>query len=127
MDQTLEGDLMILEGTESFFPYDPEDETIASRLALLNLHPTAPLWGKGGVLPSAETLAIEKEILEDFQPICQALEEKDLSMQRRSLRMVVNDLHWDFSYQEKEALTLSFSLRRGGFATAVLKELVNVS
>lgn len=122
-NQILEGDLAILEGTESFFPCDAEDESIKPRLDALNLHPSGPLWGKGGALPGSEVLAIEKKVLEDFQPICQALEKNDLSMQRRSLRLVVNDLHWKFSDQGKEALTLRFSLRRGGFATAVLKEL----
>jgi tRNA pseudouridine13 synthase len=126
-NQAVEGDLMILEGTESFFPCDMEDETIKPRLDALNLHPSGPLWGKGGALPGTEVLAIEKKVLEDFQPICQALEKNDLSMQRRSLRLAVNDLHWEFSDQDQDALTLRFSLRRGGFATAVLKELVNLS
>jgi tRNA pseudouridine13 synthase len=125
-DRALEGDLIILEGTESFFLCDVDDDTIKPRLESLNLHPSGPLWGKGGALPDAEALALEKKVLDDFLPICQALEKNDLSMQRRSLRLAVNDLHWEFSDQDKKVLTLRFSLRRGGFATSVLKELVTL-
>ena len=120
----LAGDLMILEGTESFFLYDANDDTVPERLAALNVHPTGPMWGKGGVHPGHDVLAIEGRVLDTFQAVCDALEKKDLTMQRRSLRLVVNDLSWHFDNESEQSVTLCFALRRGGFATSVLSELI---
>lgn len=123
-NQALAGDLIQLDASQSFFGFDGQDVQVAQRVAEHALHPTGPLWGKGGAHPQGESLAIERKVLEDFRPLCLALEEHGLLMQRRSLRLMVNDLTW--SQSDSRQLELSFTLLRGGFATAVLQELLQV-
>lgn len=124
-NQSLPGDLMQIDGSQSFFCFDGLDECVIERVAARGLHPTGPLWGKDGVQPQLESLAIERKVLEDFRPFCVALEENDLVLQRRSLRLLVDDLEWAFA--EEDQLVLTFKLTRGGFATVVLQELLSVT
>lgn len=123
-NQVVPGDVMMLEGGESVFSFDPSDETLANRTEALKIHPTGPLWGKGGKLSAEEAHAIESKALEPFQAICWSLEASNLAMQRRSLRLLINSMHWEWVGDGKKAIVLGFELCRGGFATAVLKELV---
>jgi tRNA pseudouridine13 synthase len=47
-----------------------------------------------------------------------------MEMARRPLRLPVPDLRWDFA--EVDSLRLRFSLPAGAYATAVLREAVEV-
>ena len=47
-----------------------------------------------------------------------------LDQERRALRLTVADLSWEL---EGDSLILSFNLGKGGFATAVLRELIDLS
>lgn len=92
-------------------PLDGEDE------------PSGPLWGRGRPLASGETLALETAVLAEWQEWCHALEHQGLQQERRPLRCVPGNFE---GHQEAQDLLLSFSLPPGQYATAVLRELVEL-
>ncbi len=109
-------DIAVLDGSGSIFTIQNVDETISERCRQLELHPTAPLWGKSEV-----TLDDEHRIAEQFPTIADGLV-NHTNASRRALRLAVRDLQTSLA---GDALTLEFYLTRGGFATAVLRELWN--
>ena len=109
-------DIAVLDGRGSIFTIRNVDETISERCRQLELHPTGPLWGKSEV-----TLDDERRIAEQFPTIADGLV-NHTNASRRALRLAVRDLQTSL---DGNALTLEFYLTRGGFATAVLRELWN--
>jgi tRNA pseudouridine13 synthase len=104
------------QGAESqqnrLFPKDPEF-TI-----------TGPLWGRGRSPVTAEAQALEDEMQQQFPVFCDGLEHGGLSQDRR---MLTSFLYNGQSYWEQNTLILSFTLAAGCYATAVLKELGQIS
>ena len=90
----LPGDLANLDGTGSVFAVEAVTPELESRCAEMDIHPC-------GHLPAIEELRVEAS--------------------NRPLRMRVRELEWAF---EDDALWLEFSLGRGCYATAVLREIV---
>ncbi|MFD2407986.1 tRNA pseudouridine(13) synthase TruD [Azorhizophilus paspali] len=116
------GDLLAFTDSRSFFPAGVE-ECADPRLALLDLHPTGPLWGRatpgrrgdqgaGGcrrpVRGAARRLAGEAGMLHE----------------RRILRLPIDRLAWHYS--AIDILQLEFVLPAGCFATVVVRELVDL-
>jgi len=118
----LEGDVAGLDGSNSIFPVQQLDAELARRAGEGDLHPTGPLWGRGELQTGGEPLAIERQAVADFVLWCKGLEELGMRQERRALRLRVPDLHWRIS---NTTLVLEFTLRRGGFATSVLRECVD--
>lgn len=85
--------------------------------------PSGPLWGRGRPLSSGETLALETAVLARWQDWCHALEHQGLQQERRPLRCLPGNFS---GHQEGQDLVLSFSLPPGQYATAVLRELVEL-
>lgn len=124
-DRPLAGDVMNLDGRHGVFAIDePEAETV-ERARRGEVHPTGPLWGRGGIRPAAAAAAIEQAALADQRWWCEALERFGLDMDRRALRLMVEDL--ELERGTDGSAVLSFGLRSGGFATTVLRELVSVA
>ena len=122
-DQYKEGDVMILDASNSvFIPEKEEESDVINRLAEKALHPTGPLWGQKGLKPVSESGQFEQNCLSATEDICQLLENKGLDHQRRSLRLDVKQLEWEF--MNSKTLELSFELLPGCFATSVLRELI---
>lgn len=96
-NRLLPGDCASLNGTNSVFDVDDVTEDLQARCDEMDIHPT-------GTLPGIKEIGVEAS--------------------RRSLRMRVNDLRWEF---ERGALWLEFSLGKGSYATAVLRETVRLS
>lgn len=64
----------------------------------------------------------------EMQPLLTWLAKQRLSPQRRSMVLMPEALAWELSEELADAtLTLRFELRRGGFATAVLRELLDIN
>lgn len=118
----LPGDVLQLDGRRAWFPADPEDATLEARVAVLEIHPTGPLWGRGAVAVADEALRIETGCLAPFVEIRTGLERAGLEQDRRALRVAVRELRWD--WEADDVLRLSFSLPSGSYATALLRELV---
>lgn len=122
----LPGDIMLLSGTRaSYFLAEAVDETITKRLAEMDIHPTGPLWGKGNSPNTLQSLALEKQVLTEWQIWQTELEKLGLSHERRALRLFPTNFDWQFA--EDNSLTVSFSLPPGSYATAVLRELALIN
>ena len=117
----LEGDIANLNGSGSIFPVADADAEMQQRCRDFDIHPTGPLWGKGAPTTTGEAAELEKQAAENRPDLVAGLE-RTTDESRRALRLVVQDLKWDLN---EESLLLEFSLSRGGFATAVLREILS--
>ncbi len=115
----LEGDRLMINGTSNLSA-ETDRQKITEQLASLLLHPTAPLYGRGRALVDADSLALEADILAADIGWCEGLERAGLSRERRSVRLNLPDLKWQ--WPDESTLELSFSLPPGTFATSVLRE-----
>ena len=114
------GDLASLDGSGSHFRVAAVDDEIRRRLQAFDIHPSGPLWGRGGPESTGRALETELEAAREFQPVADLLAAEGLTQERRALRCAVRDLSVE---ADAGTLTLSFSLGRGQFATAVLREI----
>ncbi len=121
-NRALAGDVMMLEGSHSWFRVPEVTSEIEQRLTAADIHPTGPMWGGGDPAVTDAARILEQEALAGHETLCRGLEANDLKQERRALRLMVGDFTWQWSAQQ--ALTLSFRLPPGTFATAVLRELV---
>ncbi len=120
-NKAIQGDSMMLSGSRSCFHIDAIDEEIRKRVDELDISPTGPLWGRGNSMLTGEAAEVEVDSLSDWLSWKAGLEKAGQKMARRSLRMPVTDLSWD--WPEENQLQLKFSLLPGCYATAVLREL----
>jgi tRNA pseudouridine13 synthase len=122
-DAGLDGEVWMLDGSRSVFGPEPWTPELDARLAAFDIHPTAPLWGRGPLRPTGEAAALEAAALADGDaPALRAgLEAAGLKQERRATRLRPQDLQADWI--DPAALRLRFSLPPGCFATTVLAEL----
>lgn len=118
------GDVMQLAGSSSIFLAEVIDETITERLNTFDIDITGPLWGRGRAANQADSLALENAVLSDWQTWQQGLEQAGLKQERRPLRVLPQELSWEFS---EDSLSLSFFLPAGSYATAVMRELAEIT
>lgn len=123
--QALDGDLLQLDGRNSWFRLTAEEDhsAINARLQAMAIHPTGPLWGRGGSQADAMAAEREHQAVRGRAVLRDGLEAMGLAPDRRALRVRVRELRWQWA---PRSLRLSFSLRAGSFATAVLAELMRV-
>ena len=96
-NRILPGDVVNLDGTRSVFTVDELTPELEQRCNEMDIHPS-------GCLPGISAIGVEPS--------------------SRSLRLRVQDLNWEI---DGDALWLDFSLGRGSYATAVLREIAQVS
>jgi len=121
-DEPLTGEVYMLNGKSACF-IDDDPETNRQRLKAGELNLTGCLWGEGESMASAEVLALEKSVADEFQVFATGLESARIKQERRPLRLMPACFEWSV---EKDTLTLSFELPAGAFATMVLRECVSV-
>ena len=92
----LQGDVANLEGTGSVFAVEEVTAELEQRCHAMDIHPC-------GTLPGFDSVRVEPGT--------------------RALRMRINGLTWEV---EDETLWLEFDIRRGSFATVVLRELASL-
>jgi tRNA pseudouridine13 synthase len=114
------GDLASLDGSASHFRVASADDEICRRLESFDIHPSGPMWGRGDPETSGRALATELEVAREFNAVAELLAAEGLAQERRALRCAIRDLEVE---AEGATVTLSFSLGRGQFATAVLREI----
>lgn len=117
------GDPVGLDGRGSWFIAEAGDAALPERLAALEVHPTGPLWGRGEPPGDGPGAALEHEVAARFREYADGLAAAGLEQERRALRLRVRDLTWSIA---GDVLELSFVLPAGAYATAVLRELVDV-
>ncbi|SNY98897.1 tRNA pseudouridine(13) synthase TruD [Halomonas sp. hl-4] len=118
--QPVNGDTLMLEGTQSVFNVDQVDATLCSRADALDLHPTGPLWGVGNISQQAAG-EYEAALLERYPTLCDGLLRSGVKRGQRALRMCLSEPRLN---REAQSVVLSFGLPRGSFATAVVSELI---
>jgi tRNA pseudouridine13 synthase len=119
----LEGEVWMLDGTRSVFGPEAWTEALADRLAAFDIHPSAPLWGRGELRSSGEARMLEEAALADpgSAALRRGIERAGMLQERRATRLRPGGLGWH--HEDDGSLLLSFTLPPGGYATAVLAEL----
>lgn len=125
-NNAITGDVMLLDNSRSYFLCEEIDDKIIQRLKEHDIHPSGPLWGKGELLSKGEVADLEYALADDFISFDRGLKNARLDQERRSLRLSVKDFHWDYDTHQS-TLNLSFFLPAGGYATAVLREIVRLN
>ena len=118
------GDIANLDGRGSIFPVDALDATLTERAALLDIHPTGPMWGRGEPAAKGRIADLESRVASGFQPACDLTAAAGMDQERRSLRLAVRELGWNRE-PDTSAIVIRFRLTRGSFATTVLRELID--
>ena len=126
-DTPLEGEVWMLAGSRSVFGPEPLCAEIERRLAIFDIHPSGPLWGRGELRSTGDAAAFELAAIAD--PVSlrlrDGLEQAGLKQERRALRLRPADLSW--RWLEPSCLQLEFGLPPGTYATVVLAELGTVT
>lgn len=122
----LEGDMVV--DNDEHLIHDGSPEELDNKIKNFEAHPTAPLFGLKVPLAGSKIGEMEQSILdeekitkEDFE--CSKLPKLGSFGLRRAIRFKL----WDTSAEIKnDALELSFSIPKGSYATAVLREIMKV-
>jgi tRNA pseudouridine13 synthase len=122
-DKPLAGDVCILRGGNSLFCCEQPDADIGLRAGSGDLSPGLPLWGRGTAIASAARWQAYEEVLLEETLLREFLLDQGLDLAWRTARLLPDDFCWEFC--DDDALVLEFRLQPGGFATAVLRELVD--
>lgn len=121
-NRPLAGDILQPEGSRGLFA-EPDEPRARLRVAAGEVHPTAPLPGRGGMASSRACRELEEAVLAPHAAEVEALAAVPVDAARRSTRLLVGELQWQ---RRDNCMELSFSLPAGAFATSVLEELVHV-
>ncbi|AMK77948.1 MULTISPECIES: tRNA pseudouridine(13) synthase TruD [Methylomonas] len=119
--RAINGDVFKLDGSNSCFAGDSNDVSLSARVEQGDIHPTGIMWGRGGKVATAEAGAIENAVIAANASIADGLIAFDLEADRRALRVLPQDLDWQWLDNQ---LKLSFSLPAGSYATALLREII---
>ena len=117
-DQPLLPGPLMLDGTNSYFEGEQGDESLASRLQQLDVHPALPLPGGDEANDGGE--AGEP----DYAVALRTGLATHAKQGMRAARLAVRNLDWSIG---DDRLEMSFQLVAGGFATAVIRELVTTT
>ena len=119
--QILVGDVLQLRGSHSWFVVD-ESEDLAQlqrRLAQQDVLLTAPLIGE----EEKSAVDFEHEIFAQHQALFALMRQERMKAARRPILMHPQYFQWQF---EPNGLRLQFALPAGSYATALIRELVNI-
>ena len=119
----LNGDVFMIDGSHSCFPCDEMDDDIRARLAENALHSTGILFGKGESRLTALAHELEQNVIEKYAELTKGLIAFGLENDRRALRVNISNLTWEF---DGDTLRLQFNLPAGSYATAVLREIIDL-
>lgn len=117
------GDLLAFTDSRSFF-LAVEADCADERLARLDLHPTGPLWGEGSSSAEGYMQLLEARIARAEPALVAWLAKAGMAHERRILRLPIARLTWH--YPAPDILQLAFVLPAGCFATALVRELVDL-
>jgi len=120
-NKAINGDCMILDGSNSFFSIDQIDHEVEKRITEFDVHPSGPLWGRGEPLVRLDALLLENDTLINDRSIQQGLDNANMKMDRRALRMQVDELVYEIF--SPDDIKLKFYLRSGQYATTLLREI----
>ena len=119
--QVLNGDILQLNGSHSWFVVDESEDLaqLQQRLAQQDVLLTAPLIGE----EEKSAVDFEHEIFAQHQALFALMRQERMKAARRPILMQPQQFQWQF---EPNGLRLQFALPAGSYATALIRELVNV-
>jgi tRNA pseudouridine13 synthase len=117
----LPGEMVNLDGSASVFVAPDVTAELRGRCVEQDIHPTGTLWGDGAPRGTGDVALLEAAVAEQYRGYAEGLVAARVQPASRALRLLVHELHWEFA---DDALWLAFDLAKGGFATAVLREIV---
>lgn len=123
-NEVIDGDLAMLDGTQSIFPCENPDTDIEDRVARLDIHPTGPMPGENGTQPTGFAAEMEQVVLQDWPQLIDVLKAQRVQASRRALRLYPKGLEWRIDGSD---LVIAFSLPPGTYATTVLREILVIS
>lgn len=116
------GEVYMLNGKSACFVSESNNEEL-QRMLSKEINLTACMWGEGESMATAEVLALENTIANEFGNLAQGLESTRLKQERRSMRLVPENMSWNIG---TDVLEMNFELPAGTFATMVLRECVDI-
>jgi tRNA pseudouridine13 synthase len=119
----LPGELANLDGSASVFAVEEVDDELVARCNAHDIHASGSLWGVGAPQSTRDVAQLEGEVAHSHAEITAGLIKAKVDASSRALRLRVRDLRWTV---EEGVCWLEFSLRKGGYATTVLREIVHV-
>jgi tRNA pseudouridine13 synthase len=117
----INGELAMLDGTQSIFPCEIPDTDIEERCKRLDIHHTGPMPGDAGTQPTADAAELEQLVLQNWPELTELLKAQRVKAVRRALRLYPAEFEWRFTGTDME---LAFVLPPGTYATTVLREIV---
>ena len=119
--QILVGDVLQLNGSHSWFVVDESEDLaqLQQRLAQQDVLLTAPLIGE----EEKSAVDFEHEIFAQHQALFALMRQERMKAARRPILMHPQHFQWQF---EPNGLRLQFALPAGSYATALIRELVNI-
>lgn len=117
----LSGDVFQLEGSDKWF-VDDGSVDLSERVARADIHPTTALVGAGALSSFGAVAQAEQALLDEHALWCRALADLGLTQERRALRVMAQDMRWQ--WLGEDVLEVAFTLRPGRYATVVLRELL---
>jgi tRNA pseudouridine13 synthase len=124
-NRPIAGDLMNLAGRRAFFGPITVDEVLIQRCQEGDIHPTGALWGQGMPSSAGDCAALESDVATQFADLADGLAAAGMEHDRRPLRVRVDGLAW--TWLASDELELAFTLPAGAYATAFVRELVQLS
>ncbi len=126
LNRYVDGDILI--DNEEHLIHEFSEEEINEWIKTFKAHPTAPLFGSKVPLAEGVVGEMEKKILEDEKRdlsdfICPKMPKLGSHGLRRAIRFKI----WDVSAESTdEGVLVEFSIPKGCYATAVLREIMKV-
>ena len=119
--QVLNGDILQLNGSHSWFVVDESEDLaqLQQRLAQQDVLLTAPLISE----EEKSAVDFENEIFAQHQALFPLMRQERMKAARRPILMQAQQFQWKF---KPNGLRLQFDLPAGSYATALIRELVNV-
>jgi len=128
-NRVIAGDLCNLAGRRAWFgPVDP-DAVLEQRCADGDIHPTGPLWGTPMAPVASDCANLEQSSADAHAELAAGLAAAAVESERRPLRAIPERLEWQWAHAGPEggALRLRFGLPPGAYATALIRELIDVA
>ncbi|TRW49612.1 tRNA pseudouridine(13) synthase TruD [Aliidiomarina halalkaliphila] len=116
-----EGDVVILDGSQSYFTVGDDVAAVAERLAQGDVQVSGPMFGESSSPAQGRPAALEQKILAQYAELHAGLCAARMGHERRPLWLRVSDL--SLVWLDDSVAELRFTLPAGAFATSVLAEL----
>jgi tRNA pseudouridine13 synthase len=126
IDRYVDGDILI--DNEEHLIHEFEENEINERIKNFEAHPSAPLYGTKVPLAGGELKEMEQKILDDENLKLEEFQVPKMpKLGSHGIRRAIRFKIWDTSAEATdEGLLVSFSIPKGCYATAVLREVMKV-